>query len=61
MVSIVKIDRISIMADAAEAITTGIEESGIIIIRNLLHFKKPFIPKLIYVSSLCYIEKMVIF
>jgi hypothetical protein len=32
MVSIVKIDRISIMADAAEAITNGIEESGIIII-----------------------------
>jgi len=32
MVSIAKIDRISIMADAAEAITNGIEESGIIII-----------------------------
>jgi uncharacterized protein YneR len=32
MVSIAKIDRISIMADAAEAITNGIEESDIIII-----------------------------
>jgi hypothetical protein len=32
MVSIAKIDRISIMADAAEAITNGIEETDIIII-----------------------------
>jgi hypothetical protein len=32
MVSFAKIDRISIMDDAAEAITNGIEESGIIII-----------------------------
>jgi hypothetical protein len=43
MVSIAKIDRISIMPDAAEAITNGIKESDIIIIiRGMFHCKKSF-------------------